>query len=92
MVITPELNMSPVLGQDEASYHQSLIGIMRWMIEIEPIDINIELSLLLSHSTMSRHGPLVAMLHIMCYLKLRYNSKFEYDQPYPDVDQSNFWD
>ena len=30
----PELDVSLVLGPDEASYYQSLIGVMRWMIEI----------------------------------------------------------
>ena len=30
----PELDVSPCLGPDEASYYQSLIGVMRWMIEI----------------------------------------------------------
>ena len=29
-----ELDMSPVLGPDEMYYYQSLIGVMRWMIEI----------------------------------------------------------
>ena len=31
----PELDMSPVLRPDEAFYYQSLIGVMRWMIEKE---------------------------------------------------------
>ena len=30
---SPKLDVSPVLGSDEASYYQSLIGNMRWMIE-----------------------------------------------------------
>ena len=38
----PELEMSPVLGPDEASHHHSSAGVMRWMIEIGKIYINIK--------------------------------------------------
>ena len=41
-----ELDVSPVLGPEKASYYQSLIEVMRWMIEIEQIDMNTEVSLL----------------------------------------------
>ena len=40
----PELDVSPVLRPDEASYFQSLIGVMRRMIEIGQNDINTEIS------------------------------------------------
>ena len=30
----PKLDMSPILGPNEVSYYQSVIGIMRWMIDI----------------------------------------------------------
>ena len=30
----PELDVSLVLGPDEASYYHSLLGVMRWMIQI----------------------------------------------------------
>ena len=49
----PELDMSLVLVSDKAFYYQSLIGVMKWMIEIGHIVINIELSLSTSHSAMS---------------------------------------
>ena len=63
-----ELNVSPILGPDEASYDQFLIAVMRWMIEIAHIDINIKVTLLTSHSAMPKQGHLEAMLHIMGYL------------------------
>ena len=87
----PELNISLVLGPDDASYYQALIGVMRWMIDIGHIDINIELSLLSSHSAISRQGHLVAVLHIVCYLKLSHNSRLAFVQSYPDIDHSTFW-
>ena len=51
-----ELDVSPILGPDEVSYYQPLIGVMRWMIDIGQIDINIEVSLLSSHSAMLVQG------------------------------------
>ena len=50
----PELDVSTPLEPDLASYYQSLIGIMRWMIELGRIDIATEISLLSSHNTYPR--------------------------------------
>ena len=36
----PKLDMSPVLGPDEASYYKSLIGVMRRMTKLGGININ----------------------------------------------------
>ena len=36
----PGLDMALVLGPDEASHSQSLIGVMRWMVEMRCIDTN----------------------------------------------------
>ena len=65
---------------------------MRWMIEIGPIDINTEVSLLSSYSAMLRQGHLEAVLSIMGYLKLRHNSRLVFDPSYPNIDHSNFRD
>ena len=40
-----ELDVSPVVGPNEASYYQPLMGVMRWMVEIGCIDINIKVSI-----------------------------------------------
>ena len=81
----PELDMFSVLGPVEAAYYQSLIGVVKWMIEIRHIDMNIELSLLLSHSAMPRWGHFVAALHIMCNLKLRHISRLVFDPSYIEM-------
>ena len=41
---------------------------------------------------MPRQGHLEVALHIMGYLKLRYNSRLAFDPSYPNIDHSNFWD
>ena len=75
----PELNMSQVLGPHEASYYQSLIGLMMQIIEIEHIDVNTEVLLSSSYSAMLKQGHLEAMLYNMSYLKLRHNCRIAFD-------------
>ena len=77
--------MSLVLGPDESSYYQSLIGLMGWMIETGCFDINIMVFLLSSYSAMLRQGHFKAVLHIMGYLKLRQNSRLAFDLSYPNI-------
>ena len=54
----PELNASPILGPQEASYYQSLIEVMRWMLEVGCIDINTKVSLLSSYLAILRQEHL----------------------------------
>ena len=77
--------MSSVLGPDEASYNQSLIGVMRWIIKIKHIDINTKVFPLSSCSSMPRQGHLEAVLHIMGDLKV-------FNPSYPHVDYYNLWE
>ena len=86
----PELGISLVLGPVEASYYQSLIGVMRLMIEIGQMDINTKVSLSLSHSAMLQHRHLEVVLHIMGYLKLRHNTRVMFDAFYPVIDHCIF--
>ena len=60
-----ELDVFLILG----SYCQSLMELMRWVIEIWCIVINSMVSLL-SFLAMPRQGPLGAAIHVMGYLKL----------------------
>ena len=45
----PELDASPELDPDIASYYLTIIGILRWMIELGRVDIITKVSLLSSH-------------------------------------------
>ena len=42
----PETDMTDPLNPDRASYYQTMIGVMRWMVEIGRIDIDTECPLL----------------------------------------------
>jgi hypothetical protein len=45
----PELDVSPELDPEDASYYQSLIGILRWIVELGCVDICLEVSMMSSH-------------------------------------------
>jgi hypothetical protein len=40
----PEMDVSRELTSDKASYYQTIIGVMRWMIELGRVDIGVEVS------------------------------------------------
>ncbi len=70
----PKIDETPALDPDQASYVQSIIGVMRWMYKIGHINIATEVSLLSLHLAYPREGHLDAALHVMGYLRLKYNS------------------
>jgi hypothetical protein len=52
----PELDISPELGPEQATYFQSVIGVLRWAVEIGRVDILMEVSMLSSHLAMPREA------------------------------------
>ena len=42
----PEVDISEELDATDAAYYQSLIGIVRWMVELGRVDICCEVSML----------------------------------------------
>ena len=42
----PEMDVTPELGSEDAAYYHSLIGVLRYMVELGRIDINVEASML----------------------------------------------
>ena len=86
----PDLNNSLIAGQDEASYYQFLREVMRWKSKIVHININTKVFSSSSHSGMSRKGQLEAVLHIIGYMMLRYNSRLVFDLLYHEIEHKNF--
>ena len=35
----PDIDITEELGEDESSYYQSLIGVLRWIVELGRVDI-----------------------------------------------------
>ena len=54
----PELETSSLLGNVEATKYQELIGVLRWAVEIDRVDILTEVSLLSQHLAAPRQGHL----------------------------------
>ena len=59
------METSKALDPAKASYFRSIIGVMRWMVEIGRIDIAKKVSLLLSRIAYPREGHIDAALHVL---------------------------
>ena len=86
----PDLDTTNELGEDEATYYQSQIGILCWIVELGRIDIATRVSLLATHVALTRKGHLQTVCHIYAYLKKRHNSKLALDPSYPEIDMRVF--
>ena len=85
-----ELDTSPELDPDAASYYLVIKGVLRWMIELGKMDIRTKVSLLSSHIALPREGHQEAAVHVMTQIGQRYNSRLVYDPSYPEIDHSVF--
>ena len=86
----PELDTSPELDDEESTHYQSLIGVMRWMVEMGRVDICCEVSMLSSFVAMPREGHLQQIYHIFAYLKVHHNARIVFDPSYPDIKEEDF--
>ena len=86
----PELDVSPELDVDDSAQYQSLIGILRWIVELGRIDICCEVSMLSSHLALPREGHLQQVYHVFAYLKAKHNARLVFDATYPNIDISEF--
>ena len=85
-----ELDMTPELNPDKASYYQSQIGILHWIVELGRVDIITEMLTLASHMALPWEGHLNAVFHVHVYLKNKHNSCLVLDPSYPDIDMQDF--
>ena len=92
MEYEPSMDISPLLEAEQASYCQSIIGILRWMVELGRVDIATEVSQLSSLLAMPRKYHFVNALHIMSYLKVKHNSMLILDPTYPEIKHDDFKD
>ena len=82
----PELDVTPLLIDEDASYYQQQIGVLRWMVELGRVDICTEVSMLAAFSAAPRQGHLAAVLHLYGYLKKNPKSKLVFDPTPMDHD------
>ena len=71
----PELDTSEVLvGGADLAYYQSLIGVLRWAVELGRVNICLEVSMMSSYLAMPRVGQMEELYHIFAYLKRNHNA------------------
>ena len=85
-----ELNITPELISTDSAYHQSLVGILRWIMELGRVDICLEVSLMTSHLALPRKGHLDKLFHIFAHLKWEKRSRMVFDPTYPSIDNDDF--
>ena len=54
----PELDISEELDHDDANYCQSVVGMLRWIVELGRIDVITEVSMMSSYMAAPRVGHL----------------------------------
>jgi hypothetical protein len=86
----PELDVSPELSTRESAYYQSMIGVLRWIVELGRVDICLEVSMMSSHLVLPREGHFAQVMHIFAYLKKYHNTEMVFDPSEPAIDQAQF--
>jgi len=86
----PELDGSKDSSVDDAVYYQSLIGILRWIVEMGRIDINMEVSSMSTFVAAPRYGHFLQLLQIFVYLKCHHAVRLVFDPSYPEIDDTQF--
>ena len=86
----PESDITLELSPTKATYYQSLIGVLRWIVELGRADIAMETSALASMMALPRTGHLHVVLYMFAFLKNKHNSVMVFDHTEPDIDTSQF--
>ena len=86
----PEIDTSKELAPSEASYYMSLVGILRWIVELGRVDITCEVSMMASMMAMPREGHLEQLFNMFGFLKSKHNAEMVFDPTVPDIDKSQF--
>jgi hypothetical protein len=57
-----EVDVSPELSTEMANFYQSQVGVLRWIIEMDRLDISTEVSMLAAHMAVSREWQLTPLI------------------------------
>ena len=86
----PNMDETPALEQELASWYQSLIHMLSWKVEIGRLGIITDVSMMASQMAMRREGHLEAVLHVLAYLCQKYNYRMSFDTTYPVINIIDF--
>ena len=85
-----ELDETAKLETDNAAYYQSLIGVLRWIVELRCVDINCEVLIMSSCMALPRYGHLQQLYNIYNYLKKHHNTEMVFDPTKPEINKELF--
>ena len=85
-----KLDVTLEMDEKYFAYFQSLIGVLRWIVELGRVDIFLECSLFSSHLALPRECHLEQLLRVFAYLRNHHNAELVYDPTYPEVEMSKF--
>jgi hypothetical protein len=80
----------PELGEADALYYHTLIGVLQWIVELGRVDIDVKVSMISSHLALPREGHLKEVYHIFAYLKAPSNAEMVIDPSPVAVDMGQF--
>lgn len=81
----PELDESPYLDEDDATWYSQQVGILQWTVELGRVDICTETNVLSSFRAAPRRGHMEAVVHVLGWLKKHRLSKLVFDDSPPDI-------
>jgi hypothetical protein len=86
-----EIDVTDELSQAFASRYMQLIGILRWAVEIDRINIYLKVSLLSQYQAYPCFQHIEAIYHIFAYLKKHPDmGRLTYDSKCPNIDERIF--
>ena len=86
----PEIGETLELEPGDAAYYKSLIGILRWIVDLGRVDVCTEVSLLAKCLFLPWVGHQYQVFHVFTYLKKHRNTEMVFDPYYPKIDQNQF--
>ena len=89
-IFIPELDGTPELGDNERTFYQELVGILRWATELGRVDILYEVSILSQYQAIPRQGHMEQIMHIFGYLKKHPKVTLYMDPTLPIIDYGDF--
>jgi hypothetical protein len=86
----PELDITPLLNNEDTNFFQSQISILRWMVELGRLDIHIQVAMLSSYLVQPRQGHMEAIYYLYGYLKSHDRSTMVFDTEYINWNEDDF--
>ena len=60
-----EMDVTPELDLNDSAYYKSLVGVLRYIVELRRVDIVRDVSMMLSCLVLPREGSLQALIHLL---------------------------